>query len=171
MGKMMNTKWKKGLVAIASLLAIILIGIFINSQYDKPDIYSHKVSGDSMLPTLQNNETIHVDHNGFKNRAPDYNELAIAFKSVETKELMVKRVVGKPGDIIQIKNGTLYRNDVAVKENILPGIFGDVTGYGERLELKDNEYYLLGDNTGESADSRSLGAIDFENFVGKVISK
>lgn len=80
-------------------------------------------------------------------------------------EIIIKRIIGMPGDTVSIKNNTIYVNDEAID---------DVYGYGEtsdynKTTLGDDEYFILGDNRLISKDSRYFGPIKEEEILGKVI--
>lgn len=153
-----------GGMGVLITLAVVLFVNFV--------ITPMNVDGNSMEPNFTDNERLWVNKLAYRLSEPDYGQAVVANNPSENNQKdMVKRIVGKPYDVIEVKDNVLYRNDVAVKEVAIPEADGDLTGYGERVELKAGEYYLLGDNTGESSDSRSMGAIDFSNFVGKVLFK
>jgi signal peptidase I len=81
---------------------------------------------------------------------------------------VIKRVIGLPSETVTIKDGKVYINGT-----ILDGDYGDyikdgglaISGY----KLSDNEYFILGDNRNESADSRIFGAVKISNIRGKVL--
>lgn len=128
------------------------------------------VDGESMQPTLSDNDYMLVNKMGYLFANPEYGDVAVVNNPSEDNETkMVKRVVGKPNDVMEVKNNILYRNGEAIKQIDIPEADSDLTGYGERLKLGAGEYYMLGDNSGGSSDSRSMGAIEYSNFVGKVL--
>lgn len=81
---------------------------------------------------------------------------------------LIKRIIGLPNEIVSIKDGKVYINGV-----LLNGDYGDYINDGglaiSGYKLKDNEYFLLGDNRNESADSRMFGAVNIVEIRGKVI--
>jgi signal peptidase I len=83
-------------------------------------------------------------------------------------EYLVKRVIGVPGDVIEIKNGALYRNGNRVYEAYIKDVIWDLES-DESITLGDDEFFLLGDNRNDSIDSRNLGAIERDDIFGKVL--
>ena len=87
------------------------------------------------------------------------------------EEKLVKRVVGLPGETIKYESGQLYVNGEPVEENFISDDVKKqtVTRYGNdipEIKLKDDEYYVLGDNRGNSTDSRYFGAIKKSQIKG-----
>lgn len=163
MRKTLKKHWINGALVIfgIAILSLIVINFVVTPM---------NVDGNSMEPTLQDDQRIWVNQLAYKKNEADYGDVVVALNSADDNETkMVKRVFGKPNDIIEFRNNVLYRNDVAVEDIVLPADYDGTTGFGEPLTLEAGQYYLLGDNLPESSDSREMGAIDYENFVGKVI--
>jgi len=158
MKKMLN---KKNLIFGAILLTILCLRIFI--------IFPAKIQGSSMQPTLANGENV------FALRTDDLqkNDI-IAFESpVEQGKMLVKRIIGMPGDKIKIEKNKIYVNDRRITEDYLIdyGNDADFTKLGTHTELvvPDNAYFVMGDNRFNSSDSRSFGTISKESVAGKII--
>lgn len=149
-----------GLLAIA-FLALLIINFVVTPM---------NVDGKSMEPTLTDDQQIWVNQLAYKIGEADYEDIVVALNSAnENKTKLVKRVVGKPGDTIEFREGVMYRNGTEMKNIVLPANYDGATGFDAPLNLEDGEYYLLGDNLPESVDSREMGAFNSANFVGKVI--
>lgn len=97
------------------------------------------VSGNSMFPTFKNNDYLIVDEISYRFREPERGEVIVFRSPVEPNKYLIKRIVGLPTETI---NG---------------------------LELKDGEYFVEGDNRGESFDSRFWGALPEENIKGRAL--
>ena len=85
--------------------------------------------------------------------------------SLSSHTLFVKRLVGLPGDVIAVQGGHLYLNDQPVDE---PYIDEDKFGGRDfaRYTLKEDEYFVMGDNRANSNDSRSVGPLSYDMIVG-----
>lgn len=84
----------------------------------------------------------------------------------------VKRVIGLPGDTVNIKNNTVFVNDIAIEEkyldaNIFTNISGSVLSFP--FKVPQGQYFVMGDNRENSADSRQWGTVPEENIIGKSI--
>ena len=86
------------------------------------------------------------------------------------KTSFIKRVIGLPGDYIQIEEGYVYINGERQKEDYLPeGIVTDMKGGAfNNFKVPDGAYFLLGDNRPDSTDSRIFGCIPYERIESKV---
>ena len=91
-------------------------------------------------------------------------------KRNEKKEDLVKRVVGLPGETVEIKNGGVYINGELLEEDyIAPNIDTRPGNRGfDKVTLADNEIYVLGDNRPHSSDSRAFGPIYLDEISGAV---
>lgn len=135
--------------------------------------FSYTVQGDSMEPALKKDEKHLVNRLIYRVKNPKRYDI-IVFKSddAESRDFYVKRVVGLPGETVEIKNGNTYVNGKKTKhfskEKILsPGLAA------EKITLKKNQYFVLGDNYNNSEDSRSasVGNVKSENVIGKISFK
>jgi signal peptidase I len=83
--------------------------------------------------------------------------------------VIIKRVIAIPGDTIEIKNNVIFLNGNVLEEPYIKEdmITGDITSY----TLKENEYFLCGDNRNNSTDSRALGPIHNDDIIGKLLNK
>ena len=96
----------------------------------------------------------------------------ISFEYDDTKYL-IKRVIGLPGEKIEYKNNSLYVNGKLIEEDYLKNIKTEdfnIQKLGYET-IPDGKYLVLGDNRGDSLDSRSFGFIDENKILGKVIFK
>lgn len=135
----------------------------------------YRVVGDSMAPTLSVGEYVLVDRLGVP---PDGYEIGdlVAFRAPtgwETAgEVLVKRVVGLPGDVITIYEGELHRNGLRATEPYLAAQME--TDARDRLigewVVTPDQFFLLGDNRAPSLDSRLFGPIDRDAIIGRVIT-
>ena len=125
------------IVAIAALLVWRFIG------------YGVWITSGSMIPTLQVNDRLIVSrvYNADK---LDYGDIVL-FKNDEYKDnTLIKRLIGKPGDKIDIVNGIVFRNGEKLEEDYVK----NNDKYNGTFEVPENKYFFLGDNRAESDDAR-----------------
>ena len=148
-------------IAVAIVLGILISIIIRTFLFDVIIIH-----GTSMMPTLIDNEKIIINKIGYRISEPDYGDV-ILFKHDEN-ENYIKRIIGKEGDTIEIKDSLVYRNGKVLDE---PYISADKYGDFLKVTVPKGRYFVLGDNRAISLDSRykSVGNVKRENIIGKTI--
>lgn len=122
-------------------------------------VWFASVSGNSMLPTYTSGEIVVIDK---RTQTYEYGDVLI-FRNYDGKNL-IKRIVGKSGDTIYAKNGTVYRNGIILEE----AYTGSETADFEPVEVEKDSYFLLGDNRNDSVDSRTFGCVAETQIIGRV---
>ena len=143
------------------MIAIILI-VFIYQPV--------KVEGTSMMPTLTDQERIFINkftyHFGLGKI--ERSDMVVFWFPLDPSKSYIKRVIGVPGDTVSIDAGQVYVNGQALVENYVPEDYHDRVSWEEHRVPAD-EYFVLGDNRGNSADSRMYGPVRRQNILGAVI--
>lgn len=159
-------EWIKS-ISIAIIIVIFIKTFIFNIIY---------VSGTSMRPTLEEGDILFLKKYATTFNVEKYDRGdIIVFKSPfkKDKRLFVKRVIGVSGDIVEIKNGKIYLNNIPLKEEYIDeGVytyFHDINVW----EIKKNELFVVGDNRlpGASNDSRTFDVIYSDEVEGKVLFK
>lgn len=134
-----------------------------------------KARSSAMFPTIKDNDKIIVDRKAYFNRSPERGDIIVfEFAYNEKNKLRCSRVVGLPGDNLQIKNGQLYINNEPAKScglNI-PINYKNAGDYGkeeQKLNIPTDCYYVLNDNSLKNMDSRYFGFINKKDIYGKVV--
>ena len=146
----------------AALVIVLLVRTFLFTII--------RVDGPSMSDTLLNGDRLYVDVLDMRRFGPSRFDVVILHYPDRT-ENFVKRVIGVPGDTIEVKEGVLFINGVAHEEPYLtPERIADFSRsiYNFSVTLGEDEYFVMGDNRDNSNDSRRVGVISREKFVGKV---
>ena len=128
-------------------------------------------AGASMSPVLKNGDVVFINRIVYDARKPKRGEI-IAFRpnGNENAHYCIKRVVGLPGETVQIKDGKVYIDGKVQKKNVYTSDL-DFAGIAEKkLTLGETEYFVLGDNSAGSDDSRlaDIGNVKREDIGGKV---
>jgi len=127
--------------------------------------------GQSMAETLYNGDNVLVNRFVYAVSNPKPNDI-IVFKpnGNEKSHLYIKRIIGVPGDTVQIVKGVVYVNGEVFNEAVSVSSIEEAGIANEPITLKDDEYFVLGDNRNNSEDSRfaNIGNVRKEHIIGKV---
>lgn len=156
--------WVEGFKTIA-LSAILAFGIrtFVaEARY---------IPSGSMLPTLQINDRLIVDKLSYKFQEPERGDIVVfspteKLKAQNFNEAFIKRIIGLPGEKIEVKGGKVYVNDKPMQENYIEQY--PEYQYGP-VVVPDKEYLVLGDNRNNSYDSHYWGFVPRQNIIGRAI--
>jgi signal peptidase I len=132
---------------------------------------SVRVLGLSMSPTLANGGSYWLNRAAYLNRAPTRDDI-VAIKDPRDGVLIVKRVIALPGESIYLRNGKVYVNKQLVNESyLLPRTRTFAYEYDENefFCCGKDQYFVLGDNRGNSTDSRVFGPVPRADILGKVM--
>ena len=137
---------------IIIIVAVVLIRTFI--------ITPVKVDGDSMKETLNDNDILLLYKLGSIKRFA-----IVVLDEAYDNEKIIKRVIGMPGETVSIKNDKIYINGKVIDNSFAYGTTSDV----DKIELGEDEYFILGDNRLISKDSRYFGPVTKGEIIGKVV--
>ena len=130
-----------------------------------------EVTGNSMYPNFKDKEQLVAEKISIKSKGLKRGDIAILKHPFQKDKLLIKRVIGLPGEKIKIEGGYVFINGEKLEESYLPE--NTYTKGGKTLEegfeytIRDNSYVVMGDNRGESTDSREWGYVNKDLFVGK----
>jgi signal peptidase I len=125
-----------------------------------------RVQGTSMEPLLQDNERIVVNKFVYRFRPIQRGDVVVFWFPGDPQLSFVKRVIGLPGDVIQIRSGEVLVNGVLAKEPYLPSSYRDNDDLPP-TEVKKGFYFVLGDHRRSSNDSRAWGQVPEKYIYGR----
>ena len=171
-GEKLEEKEKSGLksqildildVVSVSIVALIIVFTF---AFKTCVVYQS-----SMYPTLVENDKLVIKSLG---NNYDYGDIIVTGKYSEREDRIVKRIIAKEGDVVDINNseGAVYINGEKLEEDYVNGkTFSNVNGIKFPITVSENSLFILGDNREHSKDSRSLdiGIINEKEVVGTVV--
>ena len=144
-------------------ILIVLIGLCASGC-----VWPVKIEGTAMRPTLADGDRWLVTLNPGELQRGDI--IVFRYPKDETKQY-VKRIVGLPGETIEIRDGLVYINGVALPEGYVPAETNKSrTSFPEKRIPEDN-YFVIGDNRDNSSDSRYWGTVDKTLIEGKLYSR
>ena len=124
-----------------------------------------RVDGDSMMPTMISGEYVAVNRLSYKLGSPQIGDIIVFHFPRDPKEEYIKRVVGLPGDVIEVMNGSVYVNGQPLDENYL-NVKMNYTG---KWEVSADQLFVLGDNRNNSSDSHDWGTVPMDYVVGTAV--
>ena len=160
-------KLKAAVIWAAEIAAVLILGIVLAVGYGKITVMQEG----SMDPTLNAGDVLLVDRMAYRFSTPKRGDI-IVYKTGDDKKASthIKRIIGLPGETIQIKDGQILIDGETYQENgEFPGI--ENAGVAEtKVALDSGEYFVLGDNRNNSVESRygDMGNIKKRNIIGKV---
>jgi len=159
----MTPRWR--LLAILVLIMVFALasnGCAITGRITGSTFH---LRGDIMAPTLEDGTTITIDKNAYKNRLPERGDI-IVFAKFDLN--YVNRVIGLPGEHMEVKGGLVYVNGVKLDEPYLQQ--GASTQPEGDYLVPDGHFFTLGDNRGKASphDSQTIGFVTLDEIKGKV---
>lgn len=146
----------------------ILAAIFVAAVLDFFFGMTTNVVGVSMEPTLYNGQQIFIDRFFYVLSSPKRGDVVVFLPNGnENSHYYVKRVVAVPGDRLVIQDGTLFVN--GIESEWVSAYISDPGIAGNEFILENGEYFCVGDNPGNSEDSRSanIGPVEDTDIIGK----
>ncbi len=127
------------------------------------------VNGESMQPNLHDGDLLIVQKLGYRN--PQRFDIVVFDSGDERGTLYIKRVMGLPGETVQVADGAIWINGQKLEEDYGLEPMDSAGIAAEPLTLGENEYFVLGDNRNNSGDSRSasVGPVHRDQIVGKAL--
>jgi signal peptidase I len=151
-------------------LIILLVTFALVFGFVRPFVVeAFYIPTESMVPTLEIGDRVFVNKFVYRFSQPERGNVVV-FKSVEGDgDTLIKRIVGVPGDEIRVRNGVLFVNNERWEESYVNDAFPDTSYYGP-VRVPPGEVFVMGDNRGNSRDSRFFGPIPIESIEGKAFA-
>ncbi len=153
---------------IKTIIIAVAIG-FVITMVIQPVL----ISGPSMYPTISPDDFVIMNKIPYVFSEPKAGEIVVFNSKQHTldgqEKDYIKRIVGLPGDSIEITAGKVYLNGELLEEVYIPG--GVTTGEVPKTQIEDGKIFVMGDNRAQSLDSRdpSVGQVSLSEIRGKVI--
>ncbi len=149
-------------IGISAILAIGIRTFVAEARY---------IPSSSMLPTLEINDRLIIDKLSYRFKDPQRGDIVVftptpALQQENFKDAFIKRVIGLPGDTIEVKEGKVYVNGEMLTEEYIKE--QPKYDYGP-VVVPENQYLVLGDNRNNSYDSHYWGFVPRENIIGQAV--
>ena len=153
--------WELARFALIAAMIVIPIRVFIAEPF--------VVSGSSMVPTFEDGNYLIINKISYRLADPERDDVVIFKYPNDQTKYFIKRIVGLPNETIEIKGDVVtiinkeHKDGLVLNEPYVKNTANNVT----RLELKNDEYFVMGDNRNASSDSRYWGAVNKKLIIGK----
>jgi signal peptidase I len=157
--------WELIRIIVVAFVVMIAFRVFVAEPF--------VVSGSSMVPNFHNKEYLVVDKVSYRFGEPKRGDVIVFKYPKDTSQYFIKRIIGLPGERIQIDNGQVKIFNEEHPEGAIvtePYLASQNATFGKTdiVTLGSSEYYVLGDNRLASSDSRVWGVLPKHNIIGKV---
>jgi signal peptidase I len=168
--KSKNHRWRRSSKERGSLLEfliILLVAFALVFGLVRPFIVeAFYIPSESMMPTLEVGDRVFVNKFIYRIAEPERDDIVV-FESIEGSEQdLIKRVVAVPGDTVAVQNGVLFVNGQLQEEPYVNDAFPDGSFFGPTTVPEDS-VFVMGDNRGNSRDSRFFGPVSISNVEGE----
>lgn len=158
-------KVKKEKSAVREMLEIIITALVLAFLIKTFVIGNYFIPSRSMVPTIAVDDKVIVTNFSYWFEEPQRGDIVVFKYPLDTKKNYIKRCIGLPGEKIEFKNNQLYVDDVLVEQpylqtDVVTNDFGPVY-------VPEGQYFMCGDNRGNSADSRVWGFVERDLIIGK----
>jgi len=142
---------------LPALLIALLINVFIGQ--------ATRVEGQSMEPNLHTNQRLVVEKVSYRLHGPNRFDVVVLRAPGQGDDLLIKRVIGLPGETVEIHDGRVYINGELLEEDHVAQ--ETRPGRDTRVLVPPLHVFVLGDNRNHSNDSRTFGPVPIEDIVGR----
>ena len=167
-----NKSIRKYLFVVWEFVQVIIIAAIIVLPIRYFIFQPFIVKGDSMVPNFHSGDYLIVDEISYRFSGPSRGDVIVFHYPLDESQRFIKRVIGLPGETVEVKEGKITvipkdgENVFTLNEKLyLPDLLS--TGGDVKITLKEDEFFVLGDNRQFSYDSRIWGVMPKKDLIGK----
>jgi signal peptidase I len=150
--------WTRDLLIAIGLALVIIVFLY----------QPVKVEGTSMAPLLSDQERIFINKFVYRFEPIQRGDVVVFWYPLDHSKSFIKRVIGLPGEKVEIRQGTVYVNGKIVPEPYVPPQYEDLSDFGPKTVDKDC-YFVMGDHRISSNDSRVFGPVPIQYIYGRAV--
>lgn len=150
--------WARDLVAALGLAMVIIVFFY----------QPVKVEGTSMAPLISDQERIFINKFVYRFEPIGRGDVVVFWYPLDRSKSFIKRVVGLPGETVEIRAGNVYVNGRELPDQYVPSGYLDGSNYPAR-RVPQSEYFVMGDHRDSSNDSRVFGSVPRQFIYGKAV--
>src|SRR5580693_1294704 len=150
--------WTRDLLIAIGLALVIIVFLY----------QPVKVEGTSMAPLLSDQERIFINKFVYRFEPIDRGDVVVFWYPLDRSKSFIKRVVGLPGEMVEIRKGIVFVNGVSLAEPYVPPQYEDLTDFGP-VRVPRDSYFVMGDHRISSNDSRVFGPVASHYIYGRAV--
>ncbi len=150
--------WTRDLLIAIGLALVIIVFLY----------QPVKVEGTSMAPLLSDQERIFINKFVYRFEPIQRRDVVVFWYPLDRSKSFIKRVIGLPGESVEIRQGIVYVNGHAILEPYVPTQYEDMSDFGPVRVPKDS-YFVMGDHRISSNDSRVFGPVESKFIYGRAV--
>ena len=150
--------WTRDLLIAIGLALVIIVFLY----------QPVKVEGTSMAPLLSDQERIFINKFVYRFEPIERGDVVVFWYPLDRSKSFIKRVVGLPGEKVEIRQGVVYVNGRAIQEPYVPPQYEDISDFGP-IRVPRGSYFVMGDHRISSNDSRVFGPVASKYIYGRAV--
>jgi signal peptidase I len=150
--------WTRDLLIAIGLALVIIVFLY----------QPVKVEGTSMAPLLSDQERIFINKFVYRFESINRGDVVVFWYPLDRSKSFIKRIIGLPGETVEIRHGSLFVNNQMVPEPYVPPQYADASDFGP-VKVPKNSYFVMGDHRISSNDSRVFGPVSSQYIYGRAV--
>jgi signal peptidase I len=150
--------WSRDLLLILCFVVIVMVFLY----------QPVKVEGTSMAPLISDQERIFINKIVYRFEPISRGDVVVFWYPLDRSKSFIKRVIGLPGETVDIRQGRVYLNGDRLVETYVPPRYFDASNFGP-VRVPTGEYFVMGDHRDSSNDSRVFGTVPAGYIYGKAV--
>src|ERR1700732_2521017 len=150
--------WTRDLLIAIGLALVIIVFLY----------QPVKVEGTSMAPLLSDQERIFINKFVYRFEPIERGDVVVFWYPLDRSKSFIKRVIGLPGETIELRQGSVYVDGTALAEPYVPPQYADLSDFGP-LRVARDSYFVMGDHRISSNDSRVFGSVPSRYIYGRAV--